>query len=248
MNPRLQAGFWNLGTQLMGVLRKNTLFADKPLIHPEESEEDNFDLVYETAEKIDILRPILRPQLLMPLLNEIETNCVQILKQTLDTFLPNEKIVPETQPEGKTVEKAEDVPDWLKKFMPQKTEENSDTKETTPNETNTEQDVDKEMGPPMVKVKKRLRRRESDFDKITKLYMPANEVRDQMIGKAKCIFNTIIDTKDETVSVSSVLTHLQKFEAGWVKFPKDEASLKVHTSEKINNRSRNTVYYFVFML
>ena len=55
-----------------------------------------------------------------------------------------------------------------------------------------------------------------------------------MIEKAKAIFNTIIDTKDDGVTIAGIITHVAKFEESWEKYPKTSAQINVETPEKID--------------
>ena len=54
----------------------------------EESESDNFDVVLETAEKIYIIRPVLRPGAISSLVQQMRIHCVEILNQIMASFLP----------------------------------------------------------------------------------------------------------------------------------------------------------------
>ena len=66
-----------------------------------------------------------------------------------------------------------------------------------------------------------------------------------MIEKAKCIFNTIIDAGSAGPTVADILTHVQKTEENWEKFPKTEAEIKVITADKlISHYSKCLVAYF----
>ena len=95
----MKNGFWGLGTAPVEVSRKNTLLEEAGKIqNEEESDDGNFDLVLETAENIDILRPILRHQVSVPTISEMEKHCAHVLKQTLYTFTPDKSIVAQETP------------------------------------------------------------------------------------------------------------------------------------------------------
>ena len=94
-------------------------------------------------------------------------------------------------------------------------------------------------------------RRESDFDQVRNAYVRANETRHQTIEKVKTIFNTIIDTKSDSCTVSNILTHICKFEQEWMKFHKEESEANDYAADKMAHyphNSKNTRISFTHKL
>ena len=145
---------------------------------------------------------------------------------------------------------------WLRKFGPPKTNGRPNgnapigASDRAQELDNNPQDIapqnkDIEAQPdPVRKLKKRLARKTSDFDKTNKVYIRPNQTGAQWWGGPKTIFNAMTDTGGDRVFVYSVLTHLAKYEEGRVKSAKRTDSLEVPTSEKIwffsATLSRNT--------
>ena len=63
----MRGGFWKLGASLLNIAYKRTIFDPETKMHGEGDVEDNFDLYRETAEKLYILRPVLRASTYDPL-------------------------------------------------------------------------------------------------------------------------------------------------------------------------------------
>ena len=223
-NTKIQTGFFSLGTSLLDAIYKGTLFDSGPTIHKPEEDEDNFDIVLETAEKISIIRPLLRPEILLPLLSEIRKHCKVVLHDVLQAFIPVKNVKRVAIKEEK-----KELPDWLKKFIPipQEDDNNQDCNDIDAAENDAE-------SAPNVKVKKRLIRRPSDFDKVKKIRIEPNQERNSMVEKAKCIFNIIIDTKSDGLSVANTLSHLAQFEVEWEKFPFEQSARALTSGETVN--------------
>ena len=54
-----------------------------------------------------------------------------------------------------------------------------------------------------------------------------------MIEKARSIFNTIVDAKEEGTTLAGIITHLVKYEECWARFPKTAADVNLESSEKL---------------
>ena len=148
-----------------------------------ESEEDNFDVALATAEKISILQPVLRPNILNPMMEEIRKQSEKVLTQTLNTFYPV-KIEPAKTPSLMTTrdEPAPAVPEWLKEWIPVKS---AQAIEDAPSSIDTENETSGAKGSginaPCRPIKRRLRRTISDFDKKTKTHQTRNQLRNSLI-------------------------------------------------------------------
>ena len=88
MTDKQRNAFWKLGAVLLNQAYKGTLFDQELKLHDESSEEDNIDTLLETAEKLYILRPVIRSTTMDPLIVEIRKHCKIILDQVLDVFFP----------------------------------------------------------------------------------------------------------------------------------------------------------------
>ena len=87
-SDRIQDGFYDMGNQVLDLAYKETMFDDSMKIHADDSEEDNFDIVMNTAGKLRILRPVLRPDIIDPMLSAVCTRCIAVLGDTLNTICP----------------------------------------------------------------------------------------------------------------------------------------------------------------
>ena len=91
-SKRTKEGFWNIGTSILNLVHKGAIFDTEVKLHPIESDEDNFDIALDTAGKISILQPIMRPAILSPIMEELRSQCEQVLEQTLNTFSAQERL------------------------------------------------------------------------------------------------------------------------------------------------------------
>ena len=76
-----------------------TIFDPETKAYSTESVDDNFDLVIASAGKMYILRPVLRPSTVEPLLSEMKKWCVGILDDVMNAFTvdpPNEEFTEES--------------------------------------------------------------------------------------------------------------------------------------------------------
>ena len=83
------------------------------------------------------------------------------------------------------------------------------------------------------KVKKRLMRRGSNFDKEHKLYHPRNEGRNATIDKVKLIPDTSIDDPKTDTRVSTALKHLSAYELQWGRCPMTKSEMVGMAVEKM---------------
>ena len=222
------------------------------VIHGADSDEDNFDIVMDTAEKVCILRPVLRAELLDPMIEEIRLKSVDVLDETLNTFYPEPDR--SSNNDGEATQainvKVKQIPTWLKKWAPQKPRQEPEVVEpinnTADQDTATPMEREGEEVP-KIKVKRRLQRRCSDFDKITNAPIQRNEERSRLIEKARSIFNTIVDSKDDGVTIAGIITHLIKFEECWTRFPKTTAEVNLESADKLKYATpiQNYIYSVV---
>ena len=182
-SPRIREGFWALGASLLNLVYKGTFFDSNVELHPDESEEDNFDIILDTAEKLIILQPALRPNILTPTMEQIRNQSEKVLTETLNTFYPV-KVEPTSTVSSTTTRDnpAPAVPDWLKKWVPV---ENAQAIEDAPAVADTENETAAAQGSgidvPPRPVKRRLQRTISDFDKKTKTHRERNQLRNSLI-------------------------------------------------------------------
>ena len=83
---RIKVGIWHLGASLLNLVYKGTIFDNDITLHPADSTEDNFDIIMDTSGKICIMKPIMRPHILGPTMEEIRPQSDRVLTQTLNTF------------------------------------------------------------------------------------------------------------------------------------------------------------------
>ena len=77
-------------------------------------EEDNIEVLLESAEKFAIIRPILKPSVLEATARISRPHCAQLLQQCIDSFYPD--LYKETRKLNKDDAKSEnsdDVPEWM---------------------------------------------------------------------------------------------------------------------------------------
>ena len=203
-----------------------------------DSDEDNFDIVMDTSGKLSILRPVLRPELLDPMISEVRSKCIDALEETLNTFYPEPAASIKNADDATNVStaKVEQIPTWLMKWAPQKAQSEVEPKDSSKTANAEEcasqmKDVNPEI--PNIKVKRRLQRRSSDLDNVTSTPIQRNGERNRLIEKASSIFNTIDDSKDDGVTIAGIITHMIKFGECWVRFPKTTAEVNLESAEKL---------------
>lgn len=81
-----------------------------------DSDEDNFDIVMDTAGKLSILRPILRSDLLDPMISDVRLKCINVLDDALNTFHPEPEALIKNQDDStNTGSKKQKIPSRLHK-------------------------------------------------------------------------------------------------------------------------------------
>ena len=75
-------------TPLLGAEYKEKIFDPSAKTRPPECEGGNFDITQQTEEKVSAIRPIMRPSVLQPLLNEFRANRKTIRNQAINAFHP----------------------------------------------------------------------------------------------------------------------------------------------------------------
>ena len=215
----MRGGFWHLGAKLLSFAYAGTVLDPKAKTHGGDSEEDNFDLIMQSAEKIYILRPVLRPATLALIQTEMSKYCTQVLNDVMKTFHRAKEELQEDPEEAAPTKDDSAILPWLQNFS-------APSQMPTPISGDEESLTSAAPGKKIVLSEKpiarrRLQRQISDFDKSTKMWMPRNALRTEMIGKACSIFDYIVDAGNKLAKVSSVLSHLTDYEREWGRFPKD---------------------------
>lgn len=68
----------------------------------------------------------------------------------------------------------------------------------------------------------------------TKLYIPKNAIRSEMIEKAKQIFDFVFDHDSPIVSISTVISQLEKYESEWELFPREACEIAKINNDKLS--------------
>ena len=68
------------------------MFDKKFTLRCDESDEDNFDLIRDTSEKLALPKPILKRDLYKPLQTLVRKNCIPLLKQILNSLEPEDPV------------------------------------------------------------------------------------------------------------------------------------------------------------
>ena len=108
-----------IGSHILNLAHKNTIYDSKVALKEPGSEDDNLDVLHETAIKLNIIRPILRPKINESLTNALSEHCVGALNDVMATFVPVKHSGGKKAGGAKALE-VEGKMDWLKKFMPAK--------------------------------------------------------------------------------------------------------------------------------
>ena len=239
---KYQTTFWKIGRAILDKAYVGTMFDKKVVVHPDDSPEDNFDLIHETAEKLALLKPILQPDIYQPLQKLIRAKCPSLLKQVLLSLEPED---PQIELSGLKTAKGPDVPDWMADLINPEPEQDK-TEETVSATGPTKQQINRDG--PKRKIcleenhqkdeanKKRLKRNNSFWDKDTKRKTHKNELRDSIIMKAKAIFDYVIDDpqKDDP-TLSTIISDCARFETAWLKCPNTAATVQSYSSEKLSS-------------
>ena len=84
-----------------------------------------------------------------------------------------------------------------------------------------------------VLIKKKLRRRDSDYDETNKCSIPRNKNRTMSIDKTKNIFNLAIDDVKEEYTMARIISLIEQYETDWERFPNDEVGVATRSAEKL---------------
>ena len=127
----------------------------------------------DTAETLNILRPVLRPEILDPMLTEVRLKCIAVLDDTLNTFYPIPEDADQESSHASNFDpkKSKPMPSWMQKWAAKKTPQETETASKPNDGAQCSEQENPIM--PVVKVKRRLMRRSSNFDKATKNTYPA---------------------------------------------------------------------------
>ena len=255
MPDKVKTFFRKMGSRILKSVYADTVFNKELILHGENELEDNFDLVHLTAEKLYIIRPILKPTVLDQLLNGIWIHIDTVFFQCVAAFYPQSSEIENKIPDDMKpvdVDSDDECLPWLKDLREQnkstkrEMEEFDEDTYQPPNDTIPEdepivtgdaaQSVGKENEsniPSINVVKRRLRRMESDFDKNTKQIVHRNQSRTEMVNKAMSIFDMVVDYESVGTTISAVISHIWKFEEEWSKSPKDTRLMAAMALEKL---------------
>lgn len=247
---KMKSGFWKLGTALLNLLREGTLFDTSVVMHPVDSADDNFDVIHSTAEKLFIIRPLLNPSIIHPIDNELRKHVKLVFNQCVATLYPQNTIQCTQEKQDSIVEGEDGCEElsWLQKYrsvavdgpakMPISAEENkaeSDGNANVAVATGTGKEDVPIRTSPKIKVKRRLMRRESDFDVSCRRYVPKNQSRGEMFTTATSICDMALAADRPGLKLSTVLDNASRYEIVWVTFPRDASSIKAMSAEKLGN-------------
>ena len=176
-SKRIKVGIWHLGASLLNLAYRGAIFDNDITFRPEDSTEDDFDIILDASEKICIRKPIIRPHILGPVVGEIRPQSDRVLTQ--NTLSPcnqgGEKV---EFPTNRKNNPSPELPVWMKKWA---TDESHEEDEQTSNATDLENVVDLARGDgsaaPPTPVKRRLKRAISDFDKDAYTHHERNHQR-----------------------------------------------------------------------
>ena len=199
----------------------------------ESSDEDNFDLVHTSATKLTVLRPILKPVICNALFKEMRKRAKTVLNECLKTFNHSSNYQlhsEEVEQEDLDGDVVEPELSWLAKYTGNVNpinDINSAPKETQPI------DADAEDKPPLVSIKRRLRRHKSEFNKKTRGHVPRDASRTDLINKGMAILDMVVDYAEDNLTMSTAISLLVKYEDAWGTFPSTSHRLVAVTADKI---------------
>lgn len=210
------------------------MFDPEVKLGKEESEADNFDIVLVSAEKIYILRPILRPGTLLALKNQMRIHCVELLSQIMNALIPEplDEKDKEKKREQKRLLGDSSTLTWLQKYVETNTQGNSPVVDDTSPQPTVVPEKKITLNPKF--NKRRLKREESGVDQVTKTWKQRNANRNDLVRKAGAVFDYIIDCSDDAVKISTILALLNDYEKEWSRFPRATASVKTTSVDKLN--------------
>ena len=68
----------------------------------------------------------------------------------------------------------------------------------------------------------------------TKVYLPKNSMRMEMVEKAKQVFDFVMDAGSSNVTLSSIIDQLSKYESEWERHPSDASAMAVIPTDKLS--------------
>ena len=90
------------------------------------------------------------------------------------------------------------------------------------------------LGTEKIVIKRKLRRRDTDYDDVKKCTIPRNTARMLSIDKTKDIFNLAIDDVKEQYTVGRAIGFLEAYESEWGRFPKEGVEIATRSAEKLS--------------
>ena len=114
----MQDVFWHLGSQILNLAHKGTIFEQSIKLNAKDGDEDNLDILHATANKLNIIRPILRPKIKESLTSILKGRCADALKDVMATFIPCKKQDSKRAGNGENDLKMEKEMEWLMKLIP----------------------------------------------------------------------------------------------------------------------------------
>ena len=104
-----------VGKRLMGRARVGTFLDKNEKLHNADSEADNSDVLHESAEKLPILRPILKADVFKTLQNLARKHIIPLVKDAILSLLPP-KALEQVDGASRNVQNG-DLPDWMHGLM-----------------------------------------------------------------------------------------------------------------------------------
>ena len=117
-NEKYRITFWNLGKQPRNKARRGTISDKAQKLYEPDDQEDNFDILRATSEKMALLRPILEPEVYNPLLVVLRKRAAPILSKMINSLYPINSDEGENIVCQNNAKIQDEVPDWAKEFSP----------------------------------------------------------------------------------------------------------------------------------
>ena len=228
-----------VGVQLMGLARVGNFLDKKAKLRNADSEEDNFDVLHESAEKLPILRPIWKADFFKPLQNLARKHIIPPVKDCRLSLLPP-MALEQVEGASQNVQNG-DPPDWMQELMCEnhgdETEGQVDvqTEQAIILENNhasvedvTDDPTLPESSPDHVQRKKRrLRRNSSHWNKELNVKVRKNANRDDLIRTTKSIIAYIADdVKTDEGTISEIIDDCMRLGRPWVEFSRANAAVE----------------------
>ena len=116
-SDKYRATFWKLGKELLNKAHVGTIFDKAQKLYEPQQQEDNFDLMHVTSEKMNTLRPIIKPEVYNPLLSVMGKRAAPILGEMANALYPTNMNECGNDVDLNNAKIAEEVPGWTKEFM-----------------------------------------------------------------------------------------------------------------------------------